>query len=136
MGAAIRHRGRGRESLSPVRALADQAFSRAAGAPLVEGNSVRLLIDARENYPAWLDAIQAARRYIHFESYIIHEDDAGWKFADALTAKAREGVHVRLLYDWMGGFGKTSRSLMRRRAVESWSQVCQERERRVTVFRA
>jgi cardiolipin synthase len=31
-------------------------------------------------------------------------------FADALTTKAREGVSVRLLYDWMGGFGKTSRS--------------------------
>lgn len=109
MSAVVQH-DREREALSPVRALANQAFSRAAGAPLVEGNNVRLLKDARENYPAWLDAIGAARRYLHFESYIIHEDDAGWKFADALTAKAREGVRVRLLYDWMGGFGKTSRS--------------------------
>jgi cardiolipin synthase len=93
-----------------VREVADQAFSRAAGAPLIEGNCVKLLKDAAENYPAWLSAIAAAERYIHFESYIIHEDDEGWKFADALTAKAREGVCVRLLYDWMGGFGKTSRS--------------------------
>jgi cardiolipin synthase len=93
-----------------VRELANQAFSRAAGAPLIEGNSVVLLKDAQENYPAWLNAIRAAKHYIHFESYIIHEDDAGWMFADALTAKAREGVKVRLLYDWMGGFGKTSRS--------------------------
>jgi cardiolipin synthase len=96
--------------LSPVRALANQAFSRAAGAPLIEGNSVRLLKDARENYPAWLEAIGTARRHIHFESYIIHEDDTGWMFADALIARAREGVRVRLIYDWMGGFGKTSRS--------------------------
>ncbi|HSF25698.1 MAG TPA: phospholipase D-like domain-containing protein [Blastocatellia bacterium] len=101
---------RERDALSPVRVLANQAFSRAAGAPLVEGNSVRLLKDARENYPAWLDAISAARHYIHFESFIIHEDDQGWMFADALVAKAREGVRVRLIYDWMGGFGKTSRS--------------------------
>jgi len=93
-----------------MRELADQAFSRAAGAPLVEGNSVRLLIDARENYPAWLDAIAAAEHHINFESYIIHEDSAGWRFADALVAKARDGVRVRLIYDWMGGFGKTSRS--------------------------
>jgi cardiolipin synthase len=93
-----------------VRELANQAFSRAAGAPLIEGNSVLLLKDAQENYPAWLNAIRSAKHYIHFESYIIHEDDAGWMFADALTAKAREGVKVRLLYDWMGGFGKTSRS--------------------------
>jgi cardiolipin synthase len=93
-----------------VRDLANQAFSRAAGAPLIGGNRVRLLKDARENYPAWLDAIKAAERYVHFESYIIHEDKAGWLFADALAAKAREGVRVRLLYDWMGGLGKTSRS--------------------------
>src|SRR5688572_23564135 len=37
------------------RSLLDQAFSRAAGGPLVTGNSVRLLRDAAENYPAWLD---------------------------------------------------------------------------------
>jgi cardiolipin synthase len=99
-----------RASAPPMRELADQAFSRAAGAPLVEGNSVRLLIDARENYPAWLDAIRGAEHHINFESYIIHEDSAGWRFADALVTKAREGVRVRLIYDWMGGFGKTSRS--------------------------
>lgn len=99
-----------RSSLLAIRGLANQAFSRAAGAPLIGGNSVRLLKDAKENYPAWLDAIKAAERYIHFESYIIHEDDAGWMFAEALIAKAHEGVRVRVLYDWLGGFGKTSRS--------------------------
>jgi cardiolipin synthase A/B len=92
-----------------VRQLANQAFSRASGAPLREGNRVTLLKDAAENYPAWLDAIRAARRTIHFEMYIIHEDDQGRLFADALLQKASEGVQVRLLYDWMGGFGKTSR---------------------------
>lgn len=95
--------------LADVRSLADQAFSRAAGAPLVEGNSVRLLIDARENYPAWLDAIGAAQRHVHFESYIIHEDSSGRIFSDALIEKARQGVRVRLIYDWLGGLGKASR---------------------------
>lgn len=92
-----------------IREIADQAFSRAAGAPLIDGNRIELLRDAAENYPAWLDAIANAERYIHFESYIIHEDEQGWKFADALIAKAKEGVRVRLIYDWLGGFGKTSR---------------------------
>ncbi len=96
--------------MTSVRELAHQAFSRAAGAPLIDGNQVRLLRDAKENYPAWLDAIAGAKRNIHFESYIIHEDREGWKFADALTTKARDGVKVRVLYDWMGGLGKTSRS--------------------------
>lgn len=99
---------------APPRALADQAFSRAAGARLIPGNRVRLLQDARENYPAWLEAIRAATHHIYFESYIIHEDSAGNEFGDALLAKAQEGVRVRLIYDWMGGFGKTSRRFWNR----------------------
>jgi cardiolipin synthase len=109
MSTTLQRERKEQASVPPVRELADQAFSRAAGAPLVAGNNVRLLIDARENYPAWLEAIGAAKHYIHFESYIIHEDDAGYRFADALISKARDGVRVRLIYDWMGGFGKTSR---------------------------
>ena len=97
-----------------MRALAEQAFSRAAGAPLVPGNHIRLLKDARENYPAWIDAIARATRTIHFESYIIHDDAVGEQFSDALIARARDGVHVRVIYDWMGGFGKTSRRFWNR----------------------
>jgi len=40
-----------------MRLLAEQSFSRAAGAPHVPGNSVRLLKDADQNYPAWLEAM-------------------------------------------------------------------------------
>jgi cardiolipin synthase A/B len=102
------------EDMEVSRALAEQAFSRAAGAPLIEGNHLKLLINATENYPAWLAAMASARHHIHFESYIIHEDSAGQEFADALIAKAQEGVRVRLIYDWMGGFGKTSRKFWSR----------------------
>jgi cardiolipin synthase A/B len=92
-----------------LRELAGRAFSRAAGAPLMEGNHVRLLRDANENYPAWLDAISAAKHHINFENYIIHEDSTGRQFADALISKAREGVAVRLIYDWLGCLGIASR---------------------------
>jgi cardiolipin synthase A/B len=97
-----------------MRELADRAFSRAAGAPLVEGNRVLLLNDARENYPAWLSAIGSAKHHIHLESYIIHEDDTGREFADALIRKAQEGVVVRLIYDWMGCFNIASRRFWNR----------------------
>jgi cardiolipin synthase len=103
------------------RSLLDQAFSRAAGAPLIEGNAVRLLRDATENYPAWLEAIAGAERYIYFESYIIRDDHSGRQFAEALMAKAQEGVAVRVLYDWMGALGKTHRrfwSALRRAGIE------------------
>src|SRR4030095_13657877 len=88
MRTALQLSNRERHTMTDMRALADQAFSRAAGAPLIEGNSVKLLKDARENYPAWLEAIGAAQRHIHFESYILREDEAGHRFADALLTKA------------------------------------------------
>ncbi|HEX8353894.1 MAG TPA: phospholipase D-like domain-containing protein [Pyrinomonadaceae bacterium] len=97
----------------PVRRVVEKAYARATGAPLIRGNGVRLLVDAKENYPAWLEAIAAARRTIHFESFIIHEDEVGREFAEALCAKAREGVRVRVIYDWLGAVGKTSRRFWR-----------------------
>ncbi|HEX8503136.1 MAG TPA: phospholipase D-like domain-containing protein [Pyrinomonadaceae bacterium] len=97
----------------PVRRVVNRAYARAAGAQLIPGNGVRLLVDARENYPAWLEAIGAARRTINFESFIIHEDDVGREFAAALCEKAREGVRVRVVYDWLGAVGKTSRRFWR-----------------------
>src|SRR5512137_503201 len=96
------------DALLPLRELADRAFSRAAGAPLIGGNEVRLLKDAKENYPAWLNAIRAAKKHVHFENYIIYDDETGYEFADALIDKAHEGVSVRLIYDWMGCLGKSS----------------------------
>jgi phosphatidylserine/phosphatidylglycerophosphate/cardiolipin synthase-like enzyme len=91
---------------SPLRTLADQAFSRAAGAPLVGGNRVRVLTDATENYPAWARAIIDARETIHVEMYIFHRDDVGRRFVELLAARARDGVKVRVIYDWFGcGFG-------------------------------
>jgi cardiolipin synthase len=87
--------------------LADQAFARTAGAPLVGGNAVRLLKDGSENYPAWLEAIQKAQHWIHFETYILHDDKIGKVFAEALCERARAGVKVRLLVDWLGSLLKS-----------------------------
>ena len=95
------------------RILANQALSRAAGTPLIAGNDVRLLKDAAENYPAWLNAIQSARKTIYFECYIIRDDEQGNIFASALISKAKEGVKVRLIYDWLGALGKTSHRFWR-----------------------
>ena len=70
--------------------LIDQAFTRATGAERIEGNRVLLLRDAAENYPAWLDAIAAAERYVYFENYIIR-DDAVRQAAGGSPDRARPG---------------------------------------------
>ena len=88
------------------------AVNRAAGGRPVPGNEVGLLIDGPESYRAMLDVIATASRWIHFENYIIRSDSAGWRFAEALAARARDGVRVRVLYDWIGSLF-TSRKLWR-----------------------
>jgi cardiolipin synthase len=105
---------RSRDWLGSLRLLGEQSFSRAAGAPLVEGNRIRLLRDATENYPAWLAAIERAERSISFESYILADDRIGNRFADALAAAARRRVRVRLLQDWLGARGEAGRGFWRR----------------------
>ncbi|HUF47422.1 MAG TPA: phospholipase D-like domain-containing protein [Vicinamibacterales bacterium] len=85
-----------------LRAAAEQALSRAAGAPLVAGNDLRVLRDAVENYPAWDAAIDRAQTSIHVEMYIIERDAIGRRFVERLASRARDGVTVRLLYDWFG----------------------------------
>ncbi|HVB35146.1 MAG TPA: phospholipase D-like domain-containing protein [Patescibacteria group bacterium] len=96
------------------RHLAEQAFSRAAGAPLVPGNQIRILKNAEENYPVWLSAIRQAKRSVHFESYIIKDDRIGQSFAEAFIQKAREGVRVRMIYDWLGARGIAGRRFWKR----------------------
>jgi cardiolipin synthase A/B len=91
----------------------ERAFERAAGAALTTRNTVRLLLDAEENFPAWLEAIQGARSYVLFESYIIADDRVGRAFMEALAQKARDGVRVCVVYDWLGStkFGRPWESL-------------------------
>ena len=82
--------------------LVERAFSRAAGSPSTEGNAVRLLCDARENYPAWREAIARAQRFVLFESYIVENDAVGREFATLLAERARAGVSVFVVVDWLG----------------------------------
>lgn len=93
-----------------LRLLAEQAFSRAAGAPLVAGNAVELLIDGQANFEAWLAAIAGARHAILFENYIFRDDATGRSFRDALVERAAAGVRVCVLRDWLGCLGQSSAS--------------------------
>ena len=88
----------------PAMVAADRAFDRATGAPSTDGNAVQLLLDAAQNYPAWLAAIEKAQRFVLFESYIVDDDAVGQAFAAALAARSRAGVHVFVIYDWLGSF--------------------------------
>jgi cardiolipin synthase A/B len=96
-----------RSAADPYRLLAEQALSRAAGAPLLGGNSVDLLIDAAAHYEAWLKSIRGARQRVLLENYIIRDDPVGREFRDALVMRAQAGVLVAVIADWLGCLGQS-----------------------------
>ncbi|HEU0012498.1 MAG TPA: phospholipase D-like domain-containing protein [Longimicrobium sp.] len=82
--------------------MAERAMVRSSDSVQVRGNTAHLLVDGSEAFPAWLDAIQSARHYVHLENYIIRDDRIGRRFREALCDRSRDGIRVRVLYDWIG----------------------------------
>ena len=72
------------------------------GPPIVGGNRVTGLSNGDEIFPAMLAAIRSATRTITFETYIYWSGEVGRAFADALSERARAGVRVHVLLDWVG----------------------------------
>jgi cardiolipin synthase A/B len=72
------------------------------GPPFVAGNRHRVLRNGDEIFPAMLAAIRGAEKSITFETYIYWSGAIGREFADALAERARRGVKVHVLLDWVG----------------------------------
>jgi cardiolipin synthase len=87
-------------------AASDPRFMRAMSAYsngwIASGNAVQTLVNGDEIFPSMLAEIAAARSTINFETYIYWSGKVGYAFAQALAAKSREGVEVRVLIDWVG----------------------------------
>ena len=84
----------------------DPQFKRALGSllgpPLVGGNQAQALLNGVQIFPAMLAAIRGAQHTITFETYIYWSGDIGAEFAQALTERAKAGVKVHVLLDWLG----------------------------------
>lgn len=72
------------------------------GPPFLPGTKVRALMNGDEIFPPMLAAISAAQVSITFETYIYWAGDIGRAFAEALAERARQGVKVHVLLDWVG----------------------------------
>ena len=81
------------------------------GSAMVGGNLVQVLKNGDEIFPPMLKAIRDAKSTITFESYIYWSGDIGRAFAQALSERARDGVKVHVLLDWVGS-AKMDESLM------------------------
>jgi len=96
--------------------IEDPQFLRSVGAmlgpALLPGNKVQTLSNGDEIFPSMLAAIRGAQSTINFESYIYWSGGIGKQFADALAERARAGVKVHVLLDWIGS-GKISEAILK-----------------------
>lgn len=82
-----------------------------------KNNTVDIMTDGYAFVPELLKDIASARHHIHIDIYIFEDDALGILVADALIAKARSGVRVRVIYDDVGCW-KVKRSFFERMREE------------------
>ena len=73
------------------------------GTPFTEGNSITVLRNGDQIFPAMLEAIRAAESTVDLMTFVYWQGDVAREFADAMADRARAGVRVRLLIDALGG---------------------------------
>jgi cardiolipin synthase len=87
-------------------AVGDEQFLRSMGSLLppaaLPGNRITALENGDAFFPVMLDAIRSATKTITFETFIYWQGEIGKEFADALAERARAGVKVHVLLDWLG----------------------------------
>ena len=113
-----------KQEIPRLYAVSDPQFQRSMGVMLgpqiVDGNKVEALLNGDQIFPAMLKAIRGAKKTINFETYIYWSEDIGREFAEALSERARAGVKVHLLIDWVGSAKMDEKDLeeMRQAGVE------------------
>ncbi|BAO92226.1 cardiolipin synthase [Caballeronia cordobensis] len=93
------------------------------GPPVIGGNRFQVLVNGDAIFPSMLEGIRAARATITFETFIYWSGAIGEDFARALSDKAREGVAVHVLLDWVGSSKMDKRYL--RMLREAGAEVIQ-----------
>ena len=88
-----------------------------AGPHLFVGNDIEVFTTGQDKFDALKRDILAAQDYIHVQYFILENDKTGSELIQLLIDKAREGVQVRVLYDYVGSFYMHSNVLKRMRAA-------------------
>jgi cardiolipin synthase len=95
-----------RQDIPRLYSVADSQFNRSMsvllGPNIVGGNKAEVLLNGDQIFPAMLQSIHQAKQSINLETYIYWSEKIGNDFADALAERARAGVKVHVLVDWVG----------------------------------
>jgi cardiolipin synthase len=106
---SLRHRreqGEGYQLRGEALDVHDDEFLHAAealtGAAISVGNDVELLVNGDSIFPAFLDTIRRAERTVNLLTYVYWQGDIARDVAGLLCERARQGVEVKVLLDWVG----------------------------------
>ncbi|HEY2083774.1 MAG TPA: phospholipase D-like domain-containing protein [Verrucomicrobiae bacterium] len=80
------------------------SISALLGAPLVDGNKIVELQNGDQIFPAMIEAIRGAQKTVTLETFIWSSGKVSDQFIDALSERARAGVKVRVIVDWIGSW--------------------------------
>ena len=97
--------------LSSTNSSLAQLASRFGASSVTGGNAIDIYDDGPAAFESIFAAIEQAKHHIHIETFIFRADGLGRRMIDALTAKAKQGVEVRLLFDAMGSYALSNRVL-------------------------
>lgn len=90
----------------PGYAVSDPQFARSMGnllgPVLIDGNNIQSFSNGEQIFPPMLAEIRGAQRSVTFETYIYWSGVVGKLFTDALAERARAGVSVHVILDWVG----------------------------------
>lgn len=84
---------------------------------LFEDTSIKVFTSGEAKFEALLHDIEQAREYVHVQYFILENDLTGRRLIELLQRKAREGVQVRVLYDYVGSFYMRPKVLKQMRAA-------------------
>jgi cardiolipin synthase A/B len=87
-------------------------------------SSVDVHVEGRNFYPPMLEDIRAAKSSIHINQFGFRPGVVGDAFADALVAKATEGVPVRLVVDRQGSKPEEDSRALYERLTAAGIEVC------------
>ena len=92
-------RGDGLEVGSDAFLRATEAITSSAISP---GNRARILINGDEIFPAFIEAIAAAKESVNLLTYVYWHGEIAREIADAICERAQQGIEVNVLFDAVG----------------------------------
>lgn len=67
-------------------------------------NKIEILANGADTFKSMFDAIRSAKEHIHIEFFIFEDDRISNELKELLIEKSRQGVRVRMIYDYLGSW--------------------------------